>query len=105
MRRLLALLALTVAFPAIAQDKVLRVVPHSNLNILDPIWTTQYMARNHGYMVNDTLFGTDEKSRVQPQMADKWSVSPDQGLWSFPLREGLQFHDGKPDTGEDVIAS
>src|SRR5687767_15966099 len=88
-----------------AQDKVLRVVPHSNLNILDPIWTTQYMARNHGYMVYDTLFGTDEKSGIQPQMVDKWTVSPDQRLWSFTLREGLEFHDGKPVTGEDVIAS
>ncbi len=26
---------------------VLRVVPHSNLAILDPIWTTAYMSRNH----------------------------------------------------------
>jgi peptide/nickel transport system substrate-binding protein len=90
---------------AAAQDKVLRVVPHSNLNILDPIWTTQYMARNHGYMVYDTLFGTDEKSRIQPQMVDKWSVSPDNRLWSFTLRDGLEFHDGKPVTGEDAIAS
>ena len=88
-----------------AQDKVLRVVPHSNLNILDPIWTTQYMARNHGYMVYDTLFGTDEKSRIQPQMVEKWTVSPDQRLWSFTLRDGLAFHDGQPVTGEDVIAS
>jgi len=88
-----------------ANAQVLRVVPHSNLNILDPIWTTQYMARNHGYMVYDTLFGTDEKSRVQPQMVDKWSASPDQRLWSFTLRPGLQFHDGAPVTGEDVIAS
>jgi len=88
-----------------AQEKVLRVVPHSNLNILDPIWTTQYMARNHGYMVYDTLFGTDEKSRIQPQMVDKWTVSKDQKEWSFTLRAGLEFHDGKPVSGEDVIAS
>jgi len=104
-RKVLAALALAVFSCANAQDKVLRVVPHSNLNILDPIWTTQYMARNHGYMVYDTLFGTDEKSRVQPQMVDKWSVSPDHRLWSFTLRSGLEFHDGKPVTGEDVIAS
>ena len=105
MRRSLVLAALIVATSATAQDKVLRVVPHSNLNILDPIWTTQYMARNHGYMVYDTLFGTDEKSRIQPQMVDKWSVSPDNRLWTFTLRPGLEFHDGKPVTGEDVIAS
>jgi peptide/nickel transport system substrate-binding protein len=105
MRSLLGLLALLFALPALAQDKVLRIVPHSNLNILDPIWTTQYMARNHGYMVYDTLFGTDEKSKIQPQMVEKWSESPDHRLWSFTLRPGLAFHDGAPVTGEDVVAS
>src|SRR6266581_7660319 len=104
-RKIIAAVLLFAASSAFAQDKVLRVVPHSNLNILDPIWTTQYMARNHGYMVYDTLFGTDEKSRIQPQMVDKWSVSPDSRLWSFTLRSGLEFHDGKPVTGEDIIAS
>jgi peptide/nickel transport system substrate-binding protein len=105
MRRLLVLLALAVVFPVHGQDKVLRVVPHSNLNILDPIWTTQYMARNHGYMVYDTLFGTDEKNRIQPQMVQTWTESPDHRLWTFTLRPGLMFHDTKPVTGEDVVAS
>src|SRR3954464_8468440 len=81
-----------------AQDKVLRVVPHSNLNILDPIWTTQYMARNHGYMVYDTLFGTDEKNRIQPQMVEKWSESPDHRLWTFTLRSRPPFHAAQPGT-------
>src|SRR6185295_5807419 len=51
---LIPLLLAAFACAAPAQEKVLRVVPHSNLNILDPIWTTAYMARNHGYMVYDT---------------------------------------------------
>src|SRR5437660_8856429 len=106
MRRLIvAAAALAAVCTAAAQDKVLRIVPHSNLNILDPIWTTQYMARNHGYMVYDTLFGTDEKNRIQPQMVESWGESPDHRLWSFTLRPGLAFHDTTPVTGEDVIAS
>ena len=88
-----------------AQNNVLRVVPHSNLAILDPIWTTAYMSRNHGYMIYDTLFGTDEKGKVKPQMVESWTESPDHRLWTFKLRKGLEFHDGKPVTGEDVIAS
>ncbi len=92
---------------ALAQGdpKTLRIAPHSNLSILDPIWTTQYMARNHGYMIYDTLFGTDEKNEVKPQMVEKWTVSPDKRLWTFTLRDGLAFHDGAPVTGEDVVAS
>src|SRR3954463_5137130 len=105
-RKFAAAVALGLIFSSVqAQDKVLKVVPHSNLNILDPIWTTQYMARNHGYMVYDTLFGTDANNKIQPQMVEKWSVSPDKRLWSFTLRDKLEFHDGKAVTGEDVVAS
>lgn len=94
--------------PALAQSdsrNVLRVVPQSNLTVLDPIWTTAYVTRNHGYMIYDTLFGTDAKGQIKPQMVEKWSVSADNKLWSFTLREGLAFHDGKPVTSQDVIAS
>ena len=101
----LALGAATASGGAFAQEKVLKVIPHSNLAILDPVWTTQYMARNHGYMIYDTLFATDEKSKIQPQMVESWSESPDHRLWTFKLRKGLEFHDGKPVTGDDVTAS
>ena len=108
-RTLLAAVALsaTLAAPlaAHAQANVLRVVPHSNLAVLDPIWTTAYMSRNHGYMIYDTLFGTDENGKVKPQMVESWTESPDKRLWTFKLRKGLEFHDGKPVTGDDVVAS
>ena len=103
---LCAMLTATFAHPiAWAQSNVLRVVPHSNLTILDPIWTSAYMSRNHGFMIYDTLFGTDEHGKIKPQMVDSWTESPDRRLWTFKLRPGLEFHDGKPVTGEDVIAS
>src|SRR5687767_14574513 len=102
---LAAFAAITGAAGAMAQDKTLRIVPHSNLAILDPIWTTAYMSRNHGYMIYDTLFGTDEKAQIKPQMVESYSASPDNRLWTFKLRKGLEFHDGKPVTGEDVVAS
>jgi len=101
----LSALALSAAAPALAQNNVLRVVPHSNLAILDPIWTTAYMSRNHGYMIYDTLFGTDETGKIKPQMVDSFTISGDNRLYTFKLRKGLEFHDGKPVTGEDVIAS
>ncbi|OGA18900.1 MAG: peptide ABC transporter substrate-binding protein [Betaproteobacteria bacterium RIFCSPLOWO2_02_FULL_66_14] len=105
----IAATASLLAAPGFAQaqgdPKVLRIVPHSNLAILDPIWTTAYMSRNHGYMIYDTLFGTDDKSQIKPQMVESWTESPDHRLWTFKLRKGLEFHDGKPVTGEDVVAS
>lgn len=107
--RAMALLGVVAALLASgagwAQGVVLKVVPQTNLSILDPIWTTAYVVRNHGYMIYDTLFGTDEKGQIKPQMVDRWTVSPDGLVWTFVLRDGLQFHDGTPVTGEDVIAS
>ena len=91
--------------PALAQGKVLRFVQNGNLTILDPIWTTAYVTRDHGYMIYDTLFSTDAKNAVQPQMVDKHDVSADKLLWTFTLRDGLEWHDGKPVTAEDCVAS
>lgn len=103
----LATLAATLLPPlaAQAQAKTLRIVPQANITILDPIWTTAYVSRNHGYMIYDTLFGTDQEGRIKPQMVEQWNLSKDKLSWTFTLREGLEFHDGKPVTSEDVVAS
>jgi peptide/nickel transport system substrate-binding protein len=47
----------------------------------------------------------DEKFEAKPQMVDKYDVSADQLTWTFTLRDGLEWHDGKPVTSEDCIAS
>jgi peptide/nickel transport system substrate-binding protein len=86
-------------------NKVFRFVPHANLAVLDPIWTTAYVTRNHGYMIYDTLFSEDGKGKIQPQMVQSYSTSKDGKTWTFKLRAGLAFHDGKPVTSEDVAAS
>ena len=100
-----ALSALTLALPATAQQKVLKVAPHAFPANLDPFNVTAYITRNHGYMVYDTLFATDEKGAIKPQMVENFAVSADKKLYTFTLRDKLEFHDGKPVTGEDVIAS
>lgn len=91
--------------PDVRAEKVLRVIPHADLKNLDPIWTTAYISRNHGYMIYDTLFAMDENFVPRPQMVAEWSVSEDRLIWTFVLREGLKWHDGKPVTAEDCIAS
>jgi peptide/nickel transport system substrate-binding protein len=91
--------------PGAAQDSTLRVVMHSDLKIVDPIWTTAYISRNYGYLVYDTLFALDEKLDVQPQMVDTYEVSDDNLKYTFTLRDGLSWHDGQPVTSKDAIAS
>jgi peptide/nickel transport system substrate-binding protein len=88
-----------------AAETLMRVVMHSDLKILDPIWTTAYISRNHGYMIYDTLLGMNARQEPQPQMVDKWEVSADKLTYTFTLRDGLKWHDGAPVTPEDCIAS
>jgi peptide/nickel transport system substrate-binding protein len=101
---LLAGFGLAAAHPA-ASETVLRAAMHSDLKIIDPIWTTALISAHHGYLVYDTLFSLDEKLVVQPQMVDKWEVSPDKLTYIFTLRPGLEWHDGTPVTGTDCVAS
>src|SRR5499433_2762829 len=90
-----------------AQKKggTLKFVPHADLKILDPVWTTAYITRNHGYMIYDMLFAPDASIHMQPQMVDKFTASADKRKWSFTLRDGLKWHDGQPVTAEDCVLS
>src|SRR5437870_13684610 len=99
-----AVIAAVLPAPALAQT-TLRVVMHSDLKIVDPIWTTAYISRNHGYMIYDTLFATDAKGEIRPQMVDKYDVSADKLTYALTLRDGLLWHDGAPVTAEDCVAS
>ena len=97
-------LAAVLALPAPADAKTITAVMHSDLRVIDPLFTTAYITRDHGYMVYDTLLATDSNFKIQPQMAD-WKVSDDKLTYTFTLRDGLKWHDGAPVTAEDCVAS
>jgi peptide/nickel transport system substrate-binding protein len=100
--------AVTLGAPAVRaqQDtQTLRFVAEADLKVLDPIWNTAYITRNHGYLVYDTLFGTDENGQIKPQMVDRTAVSPDGMKYTFTLRDGLKWHDGQAVVSEDCVES
>src|ERR1700736_1505972 len=86
-------------------DKILRVVPHADLKIVDPYATTATITLMHGQMIYDQLFAWNAKLEPKPQMVDRYEISPDRLVYTFTLRPGLKFHDGQPVTTRDVIAS
>src|SRR2546421_4445505 len=102
---LVAAALLTLPCGAASAQVTLKAVMHSDVKIVDPIWTTAYITRNHGYMVYDTLFAMDDKGEIKPQMVDKYDVSADKLTYTMTLRDGLLWHDGKPVTAEDCVAS
>src|SRR5438093_356090 len=98
----------SAGLPAVHAQKrggTMRFVPHADLKVLDPIWTTAYITRNHCYLIYDTLFGTDQNLQIKPQMVDKWSSANKGMKWSFTLRDGLKWHDGQPVVAEDAVES
>ncbi len=83
----------------------LKFIPQSDLTILDPVATTVYTARNHGFMVFDTLFGMNSQYHIEPQMLEGFSVENDGKAWKLTLREGLLWHDGEKVLARDCVAS
>jgi peptide/nickel transport system substrate-binding protein len=82
-----------------------RMVPHGDLRVLDPIWTTANMSAYHGAMIYDTLYGYDGDLKPQPQMVGQYNLSADRLTHTFVLRDGLKWHDGTPVTARDCVAS
>ena len=88
-----------------ASGSTLKIVMTSDLKVIDPIWVSAQIIRTHAYLVYDTLFSLDADLKPQPQMVDSYTVSDDKLVYTFKLRDGLQWHDGKPVLPEDCIQS
>ncbi|MEJ0069207.1 MAG: ABC transporter substrate-binding protein [Pseudomonadota bacterium] len=100
-------IAVLLAAPAVAQPapNTFRAVPIQLVRIFDPHFTSSFTTRDFGYLVFDTLFAINDKFEPQPQMVERWTVSPDQLTYRFTLRAGLKWHDGAPVTAADCVAS
>jgi peptide/nickel transport system substrate-binding protein len=48
---------------------------------------------------------TDPKGRILPALATSWKPNADATVWTFQLRKGVKFHNGKTMTSADVVAS
>lgn len=72
---------------------------------LDPALSTDVpTGRAVGYLF-DALTAFTPDARVVPGLAERWEVSDDGLVYTFHLRQGVRFHDGRPFTARDVVAS
>jgi peptide/nickel transport system substrate-binding protein len=55
--------------------------------------------------VYDTLVTVDENLNMIPSLAESWEISDDNLTWTFYLREGVKFHNGRELTADDVVYS
>ncbi|RDD94638.1 polyamine ABC transporter substrate-binding protein [Paracoccus pantotrophus] len=97
--------------PALAQDTVLRVaVQASDIVTLDPHRATTVNDKGPvGWLFNGLVRfppGSADPEKLEPDLAESWTSSPDGKEWVFKLRPGVKFHGDWGDvTADDVVYS
>jgi ABC-type transport system substrate-binding protein len=61
-----------------------------------------YSSSLHGYIFEGLLDRDLDSYEWKPSLATSWSISPDKKNFSFTLRQGVKWHDGKELTADDV---
>jgi len=54
----------------------------------------------HGYVTQ-----IDENNQLEPGLATEWEAGEGGAVWTFVLRDGVEFHNGKSLTADDVVAA
>lgn len=77
----------------------------STSDVLDPATFGNTFMRTMGYGLYNTLVEIDGNNEFQPELLESYDGSNGAKTWVFELRKGVTFHNGKPMTADDVIAS
>ena len=77
----------------------------STTDTLDPGTGTNDFLYSLVFACNNCLTEIAADGTVVGELAEGWEASPDATIWTFRLRKGVVFHDGRPVTAKDVVAS
>jgi peptide/nickel transport system substrate-binding protein len=77
----------------------------ANVNSLDQMTSSTISTRNIAMNIFEALMTRDENTAPIPDLAESVTEAPDHLSYSFKLRAGKTFHNGKPMTSADVVAS
>ena len=71
----------------------------------DPTKMTNSTDIQRAYQVYNRLTNLDRDMNVVPNLAVEWEAADNASKWTFKLREGVEFHDGKTLDAEDIVYS
>jgi ABC-type transport system substrate-binding protein len=74
----------------------------SKPDIINPILTSDTISVDLMNLIFSSLVKFDGAQRPVPDLAKSWEVSKDGLVWTFFMRDGVEFHDGHPLTAQDV---
>ncbi len=77
----------------------------STTDSMDPGTLTATMGQTVNQCLRSHLVEVDYKGEAIPELAESWEASSDAAKWTFKLRQGVEFHNGKTMDAEDVIYS
>ena len=101
-----AVLAPSLTSPLAAQTPkrggTLVVGMSQDLPGLDPHPSTSTITYQVLSLVYQGLVDFDRDLKIRPVLAESWKVSPNGKEWTFTLRKGVTFHNGRPLTASDV---
>ncbi len=72
---------------------------------LDPVNMTSAPAATVGEHVVERLIYMEEDGSLTPMLATSWDSNDESTVWTFEIREGVEFHDGEPLNAEAVAAN
>ena len=72
---------------------------------MDPGTLVSNMNQNVNWQIRNCLVEIDHEFNAIPELAESWDSTPDAKVWTFKLRKGIEFHNGKTMTAEDVVFS
>jgi peptide/nickel transport system substrate-binding protein len=77
----------------------------STSDSLDPGTHENGYSQNTARTYANTLTEVSNTGQLIPELAESWEASDDAKDWVFKLRKGVEFHNGKTMTADDVITS
>ena len=77
----------------------------AKLNSLDQHTSNTISTRNVAMNIFESLMTRDETNQPIPELAESVEEAPDHLTYTFKLRQGIKFHNGKDLTTADVVAS
>ena len=110
-------LGLTAALSPVLSTTPARAVPKkggklklglsggSTTDDLDPATIADITPRHINWLLKNNLVEIDHKGNAVPELAESWEPSSDAAQWTFKIRKGVEFHNGKTLDAEDVIFS
>ena len=97
--------AAVICLPYLAHGQTLDIATDQSPVGLDPQIATSFATQLVTSTIYEGLVAIDPSLAIVPALASAWTISPDGLTYDFTIRPGAVFHNGRPVSPADVVAS